>query len=172
MTKRWIKLKLFQKAILAVVVIIVPIIIIYFNTYYTNKKYIKKQILDDITMLSDAYETQVYQFIQRVKTRVEDFSDDNSIIAEFDKINDGKPADSAILSAYLSKHEIDLDGTIKSVDLISLDGRIAASTVSANIGKDVTQSNFFKKVKDTGTPVFTTITAGLKLPALLCCCHQ
>ncbi|MBI5375393.1 MAG: PAS domain S-box protein [Candidatus Schekmanbacteria bacterium] len=155
MTKKWIKLKLLHKAILAVLVIIIPIIVIYFITYYTNKKYIKNQILDNVSMLAEAYETQVYQFMQRVKSRVERFSDDNSIIAEFDKISNGKPADSAILNKYLSKNDIDAERTIKAIDFISLDGRIVASSDSADIGKDVTEKSFFNKIKTGSNSVCT-----------------
>lgn len=136
------KVTLLQKAILTVLVLLLPIIISFFLGYTKNKTQIKNQILDDITVISEAYEGQVYQFLEMSKRRVQDFSSDGVIREGLEKIlqGTGNPGN---LGLYLRKNKLVVDPTISRIWVVSSKGAVAASTSPDDVGKDVSGEEFF-----------------------------
>ncbi len=73
------RFSLSKKALAAIAVILLPVIITFSFGYYNNRELLKGHVLADLTVVSEAYEGQVYQFIEMSRRRAEDFSTDGSI---------------------------------------------------------------------------------------------
>ncbi len=138
-------LKLFHKALIALFVILLPLFIAFLTGYTRNKGHFEENILNDMTGTSHLYEALVYQFIEKTKERVEDFSSDSHIRAELEKILNGKKGLSWPLNNYLSRNKLPLDKTISRICVISGSGIVIASTDSRKVGQDVSGEEFFKK---------------------------
>ena len=143
------RFSLSQKTFLAVFLILLPISLSFLYVYNANKKYLKSNILDEINALAEAYEGQVYQFLEMAKRRAQDFASDGLIRAGLEKNIVGKKPAVFTLNKHLSKNKLPLDKTIRAIHVISLDSRILASTNPPDIGKDVSHEDFFIKGKET-----------------------
>lgn len=141
-------LKLIHKALIALFVILLPIFIAFLTGYIRNKGYFEENILHDMTGASDLYEALIYQFIEKTKDRVEDFSSDGHVRAELEKILNGEKRLSGPLSQYLSRHKLPLDNTISAICVISGSGIVVASTDERAIGGDVSGEEFFIKGRE------------------------
>ena len=142
---RLFPVSLFYKALFAVAVILLPILITFIHGYRANKEHLKKHILEDMTIIAEAYEGQVYQFLEMSKRRAQDFSSDGAVKDGLQKITNGNTSEVKTLSNYLSKHKLTLDKTIKHICILSLDGRVRASTDSSAIGRFFLHEQFFLK---------------------------
>lgn len=138
------KLTLSKKALLSVLIILLPVIISFFIGYISTKTSIERHIFDDLTVLTDSYEGQVYQFLEMSRRRVEDFSSDGLIKERFKKAANGDKKASEELSEHLNRNKKSLDKAINCINVISLDGRIVASTDASLIGSDVSDRNYYK----------------------------
>ncbi|MBI5892687.1 MAG: EAL domain-containing protein [Deltaproteobacteria bacterium] len=141
------RFSILQKTFLGVVIILIPILITFLITYNLIKEHLKKGVLNNITALAEVYEGQVYQFLDMTKGRALDFSSDGFIRESLQKIIDGQRNDkiSAVepLNEHLIKNKMSLDKTIYAIHVISLNGRITASTDKSAIGRDVSKEMFF-----------------------------
>ena len=144
-----IKLSLKNKALLAIIFILLPILIAFFANYYKNRGYLRQRILDTLTVIAESYEGQVYQFLESAKRRAEDFASDGFIKSELLKKTHGKEPAFDALSNHLIKNKLSLDKTIMTIHVLSLDGRVTASTNPDDMGKDFSPEPFFIKGKDT-----------------------
>jgi len=77
-----LKLSLSKKAILALAVILLPILFTFIIGYRTNRELLTRHFLDDLTLIAEAVEGQVYQFLEMGKRRTVDFTSDGFIVAE------------------------------------------------------------------------------------------
>ncbi|MBI5642260.1 MAG: PAS domain S-box protein [Deltaproteobacteria bacterium] len=139
---------LLHKALFATAVIIIPIIITFTFSYDKNKEHLKKNILDDLTVMAEAYEGHVYQFLESSRQRANDFASDGHIREELKKIAGGDMGRAAGLSAYILKNKKPLDRTIGRVSVITLDGRVVSSTDPGQVGRNVSDEPFFRIGKD------------------------
>ncbi|MBI5826597.1 MAG: response regulator [Deltaproteobacteria bacterium] len=142
-----ISISLFHKALLAVALLLLPILITFLHGYRNNREFLKKHILDDLTVIAGVYEGQVYQFLEMSRRRVQDFSSDGMIRNALEGASKGR-AGSRSLSEYLVRNKLVLDKTIKRIDVITLDGRVAASTDPGRIGGDVSREGWFISGRD------------------------
>lgn len=142
-----ISVSLFHKALLAVVLLLLPILITFLHGYRNNREFLKKHILDDLTVIAEVYEGQVYQFIEMSRRRVQDFSSDGMIRNALEGAIEGR-AGSRSLGEYLVRNKLVLDKTIKRIDVITLDGRVAASTDPVRVGRDVSREVWFISGRD------------------------
>lgn len=134
-----------KKALLSFLVILLPIFFTFMYSYNRNREYLKEKILDDMTVIAEAYEGGVYQFLEMNKRRVEDFSTDGFIRDRLMEIARGNRPAAARLNEHLIRNKIVLDRTIRKIHVIGLDGRVLASTEGASIGKNVSKENYFVK---------------------------
>lgn len=132
-----------KKALLALGIILLPILIAFVLGYSHNRDRIRQHVLDDITLVSEVFEGQVFQFLEMTKRRAQDFSADSTIRTSLSK--DGRP--SQALSRYLREYKLPLDSQISSIHVISTDGRIIASTDENDSGMDVSSSEFFANAR-------------------------
>lgn len=139
-----------KKALIGIVFILLPIVIIFLLSYHKNKMRIKELVFNNITVIADAYEGHVYQFLEMSKQRIQDFASDGFIRHQLLKIN--RSRDKKIANMCLAKHLIKgkliLDRTIRTIHVLSLDGRVIASTNNHEIGMDLSGEDFFIKRKD------------------------
>ncbi len=120
-----------------------PVLVTFFISHQRSSHHLKEDIVDDLTLLAEAYEGQVYQFLEMNKRMVVDSSSDGFIRDELQKIIDGRSTGPGKLNAHLKKNKQPLDKSIKAIHIIALDGRIKASTDKAHIGRDVSREDFF-----------------------------
>ncbi|MBI5643759.1 MAG: PAS domain S-box protein [Deltaproteobacteria bacterium] len=139
------KFSLSQKALVSVFIILLPISLTFLYGYKRNKEQIKSTVIKEMTVVAEAYEGQVYQYMEMTKRRAEDFSSDGYIKERLKEINKGKKTAATLLSQHLSRNKIIIDTTIQVINIISLDGRVAASTEEGETGKDLSGETFFLK---------------------------
>ncbi len=137
-----------EKALIGIVVVLLPILIAFSVTYTQNRAYLKQRVLDTLTVIAEAYEGQVYQFLEMAKRRAQDFASDGFIRSQLQKILGGNPYASKALNKHLIQNKLVLDKTIHTINILSLDGLVVASTNGSELGKDLSDKSFFLKGKD------------------------
>lgn len=138
-------ISLLHKALLALTALALPLLITFAYTYNLNKNILKKDALKNLTIIAEAYEGQVYQFIEMQRRRAQDFSSDGFIRDQLQKIVNGNKSAVSSLNSHLIKNKLPLDKFVHNIYIISPDGRIAASTHGTAIGNDVSKETFFAK---------------------------
>ena len=143
------KLSLKSKALLGIIFVLLPILITFFIVYNQNRAYLKQHILGTLTVIAEAYEGQVYQFLERAKMRAQDFASDGFVRTQIQKAIHGNTSAMNKLNKHLIKNKLTLDKTINTINVLSLDGRVIASTNSAEMGSDYSSETIFQKGKET-----------------------
>ena len=111
-----LSISLRKKALLSIGLILLPITLTFFYEYNKNKDYIKEGVLSDLTVIAEAFEGQVYQFIEMSKRRVQDFSSDGVIRSGLqDILKKGRDPEAKFLSEYLS-HNLSVYGQYMGSD--------------------------------------------------------
>src|SRR3972149_9469027 len=140
-----LNLSLKKKALIGIIIILLPIIITFLIVYNQNRVYLKQRILDTLTVIAEAYEGQVYQFLEKAKTRAQDFASDGFIRTHLQKAIHGNTSTSNKLNKHLVKNKLSLDKTINTINILSLEGRVVSSTNSAEIGRDLSKDACFEE---------------------------
>ncbi|TAN63107.1 PAS domain S-box protein [bacterium] len=136
-------ISLVNKAGIAVLAVLLPIAITFLSSYERNKRTEQERVLAELAADASVFEGMIYQFFNKLSARAEDFSTDGIIRDGLDEIAGNRRAETARLSEYLSKHKLSIDKSINSMSLLTLDGRVAASTDKNMLGKDFSTSQFF-----------------------------
>src|SRR3989337_1839092 len=118
------KLSLKEKAVIGIVATLVPILITFVLVYSKNRVYLKNNVLDTLTIITEAYEGQVYQFLEMAKRRTEDFASDGFIRAQLQKVIRGNLSTISKLNKHLVRNKLVLDKTINTINILSLEGRV------------------------------------------------
>src|SRR3989339_2038651 len=147
------KLSLKEKAFIGVVAILIPILITFVLVYSKNRVYLKNRVLDTLTVIAEAYEGQVYQFLEKTKIRAQDFASDGFIRTHLQKAIHGNAFAINKLNKHLVKNKLSLDKTINTINVLSLEGRVVASTNNAEMGRDLSRETIFLEGKETVTMV-------------------
>ncbi|HHT9114546.1 MAG TPA: hypothetical protein ACFYD0_14645, partial [Candidatus Wunengus sp. YC65] len=147
------KLSLKEKAFIGVVAILIPILITFVLIYSKNKVYLKNRVLDTLTVIAEAYEGQVYQFLEKAKIRAQDFASDGFIRTHLQKAIHSNTSTSNKLNKHLVKNKLSLDKTINTINILSLEGRVVASTNNAEMGRDLSKEVCFEEGKNAVTIV-------------------
>ncbi|MBE9532215.1 MAG: EAL domain-containing protein [Proteobacteria bacterium] len=138
-----VRFSILHKALIAVLMMMLPVLIAFLFTHQRSSLHLREDIVADLTMLAEAYEGQVYQFLEMNKRRAVDFSSDGFIRDELHDILEGHSPSAKRLSDHLTKNKKPLDKSIQDIHVISLDGRIISSTDKEQIGRDVSNEEFF-----------------------------
>ncbi|MCR4319672.1 MAG: hypothetical protein NUV74_04965, partial [Candidatus Brocadiaceae bacterium] len=115
------KLSLKGKALIGIIAILIPILITFILVYSKNRIYLKNRALDTLTVIAEAYEGQVYQFLEKTKIRVQDFASDGFIRTQLQKAIHGNTSAINKLNKHLIKNKIVLDKTINTISILSLE---------------------------------------------------
>ena len=142
-----------NKALLGIIFVLLPILITFFIIYNQNRAYLKQRTLDTLMVITGAYEGQVYQFLEKAKMRAQDFASDGFIRTQIQKAIHGNTSAMNKLNKHLVKNKLTLDKTINTINVLSLEGRVIASTNSAEIGSDYSSETIFQKGNETVTMV-------------------
>ena len=105
------KLSLKKKALLGIVATLVPILITFVLVYSKNRVYLKNRVFDTLTVIAEAYEGQVYQFLEKTKIRAQDFASDGFIRTQLQKTIHGNTSAIHKLNKHLVKNKLSLDKT-------------------------------------------------------------
>ncbi|MFQ5736872.1 MAG: GAF domain-containing protein [Thermodesulfobacteriota bacterium] len=133
-----------KKALFAASLILLPVIVVFAITYVKSRQYLKANIMEDLTIMVEAYEGQVYQFLEMLRRRAADFAADLFIRQEAERLASGGK-DTAALSEYLTRNKLPLDRRLSRIGVYSMEGRVMASTDRAHTGEDVSGEQFFKR---------------------------
>ncbi|MCF6150133.1 MAG: PAS domain S-box protein [Candidatus Kuenenia sp.] len=151
-----------KKALLGILAVLLPVIVTFLLVYNHNRVYLKNRVLDTLTIIAEAYEGHVYQFLEQSKRRVQDFASDGFIRNQLLRIIRGKTTSTDVLSRHLIKNKIVLDKTISTIHVLSLEGKVVASTNNAEIGRNYSDEPFFINGKnDISVEETYTLHAGL-----------
>jgi len=136
---------LFKKAFIALVAALLPFIVAFIYNYQSNKAFLKSSSLNALTAIAEAYEGQVYQFLELSRRRAQDFSSDGFIVSSLKRIESGDTSVVKPLSAHLKRNKLSLDKTIDRIYLIDGAGRVVAATNETGAGRDASAEPFFRE---------------------------
>ncbi|MBI5308737.1 MAG: PAS domain-containing protein [Planctomycetes bacterium] len=158
-----LKKSLAAQALLGIIVILLPILATFSVCYYQNKAHAIKRSVDDLTIIAEAYEGQVYLFLDMLKRRTEDFASDGLIKTLLRRktresrdtlqgisVSKNKHAVDT-LRKHLIKNKLPLSKSIKTIVILSMDGRVVVSTNDDEIGMDYSREPFFTTTTTTTT---------------------
>ena len=137
------KLSLSKKAILALTVILFPILITFITGYRTNRELLTRLFLDDLTLIAEAMEGQVYQFLEMGKRRTIDFTSDGLVVAELGKAKSGVWSPER-LNSHLLSNKLPLDESINAIAIASAEGQVISSTEKSLMGVHFSGERFFR----------------------------
>jgi len=132
---------------LAVIVILLPVFVTFTLAYNQNKAQWEERIFQETAFIAETYEGQVYQFLEMSKQRIRDFAGDCLIRRQLLKKVRGGKFTPDITSSYLANHKLGLDKSIITIHILSLDGRVIASTNKSEIGQDFSKEVIFTQGK-------------------------
>lgn len=138
-----LKFSLSLKAFLAVVVILLPVLLAFAAGFRDNKEVLKKYFLDDLTLMAEAIEVQVYQFLDAGKRRAQDFASDGLIISELEAASKQGWSPSR-LERHMVLNKLNLNGNINAIAVLSPSGKVLASTERSLMGSDLSGERLFK----------------------------
>ena len=141
-------LTLLQKALIGVLLILFPLSLSFFHSYFENRDEIMEQTLVDLTVVADAYEGQVYLYLEMVKRRARDFATGGTIVKRTEGILKGNKGDAELLADYLKTYKLPLDKYVDRIDVISTEGKVLASTKDSRVGADLSGERFLMKGRE------------------------
>lgn len=141
------KFSLLKKALTATALILLPILITFVVSYGKNRELLEKHLLEDLSLISDGFEGQVYQFIEMARRRSVDFATDGSIIS----VLKSGAASSSGLSEHLTNNKLPIDSQIHAIAVISSTGTVVASTDAALAGQDFSSNPVFISTKESAS---------------------
>ncbi len=132
--------------ILFLAIALVPLLFIGTLSFFTAQNALEKVTLLNLNAISEFRESELFLYLERLKTRTVDFSSDGFISGKLEEIR-AQFADREMLvndlSRYLAEHKKILDPAWMTVDVLGLDGRIIASSEAGRINTDRSQEQCF-----------------------------
>ena len=139
---------LLKKSLPAIIIMALSVPAAFFLSYNLIKAHAKNAALRDIAVIAELHKGQVCQFLEMTRRRAQDFASDGFIRTQLLKEIRGSEVSFNNLSKYLVENKITIDESIKTIHVLSMEGRVVASTDNAEIGKDLSNKTFFVKGKD------------------------
>ena len=149
--KKFVTVSLKKKAFIGITATLIPIVIMFFLSYNKNKAFLKQRILDTLTIIADSYEGQVYLFMEKTKQHTKDFASDGFVRTRLQKIIHGRKFADNVLNKHLIKNKLAINESINTIHVLSLEGRVVASTNNTDIGRDFSHETIFVKGRDSVT---------------------
>lgn len=139
------RFSLLYKLLLVVIFIMLPVIITFVHSYRQNREHIRLNVLEELTVIAETYEGQVYQFLEMSKRMAENFASDGFISDSLEGLAKGSRPRAHSLYNHLVQHKKPLDKSIRSIHVIGVDGVVVSSTDKGMIGKDVSNEPYFTR---------------------------
>ncbi len=128
---------------------LIPVATLGYLSYSSAKAALKKQSLEDLTLIADAREGQLYSFFELIKGRAMDFSSDGFIrdTAEALRALDAqRPRFAELqkdLNAHLKRNKMPLDRSIRLISVADVNGKIISSTDEPEVGASESDDDYF-----------------------------
>lgn len=119
---------LLGKAILAVTLALLPPLVSYFVSVHASEDYLRSNLESNLSVLAESYEAQVYQYLNRGRTHAADFATDLVVREYLADAVDGAASAARDLGRHLTSYKLPVDRSIRRIDVLTLDGRLVAST--------------------------------------------
>ena len=136
------------KALIAVVIALLPLPVSFLFSYGSSEKHLRVRILNDLAVVNEAHEGQVYQFLAQAKIRAADFASDGFIR---DHVNGAGPK--SALNDHLLRNKKGIDRTIRNIYIAATNGRVVGSTDPKAIGRSLTGKEWFEGGKEATTVI-------------------
>ena len=133
---------LIKKSLLAIIIIALSVPATFFLSYNRIKAHAKKTTLKDIAVIAELHKGQVCQFLEMTRRCAQDFASDGFIRTQLLKEIRGSEVSVNNLSKYLVENKITIDASIKTIHILSMEGRVIASTDNSEIEKDLSNETF------------------------------
>lgn len=130
---------------------LIPVATLGYLSYSSAKAALEKQALEDLTLITDAREGQIYSFFELIKGRAVDFSSDGFIrdTAEALLAPEARHPRFAelqkSLNAHLKRNKMPLDRSIRLISVVDMNGKVVASTDGRELGADESQHGYFTR---------------------------
>ncbi|MCK9420626.1 MAG: hypothetical protein M0R70_14745, partial [Nitrospirae bacterium] len=121
---------------------LIPVALLGYLSYSSAKDALQKQALEDLTLITDAREGQLYSFFELNKGRVADFSSDGFIrdtteaLLTLDAHDPRFAKLQKSLNTHLKRNKMPLDKSIRLISVLGMNGKVIASTDEREIGSD------------------------------------
>lgn len=116
-----------RKALIAVILALLPLPVSFLLSYKASSRHLQSRVLDDLSVVAEAYEGQILQFLDRCRIRARDFASDGFICDELEAFTEGR-TDGARLRGHLVANKKPLDRAIDRIAVYTAAGAIVAST--------------------------------------------
>ncbi|MEK7073513.1 MAG: PDC sensor domain-containing protein, partial [Patescibacteria group bacterium] len=103
--------------------------------YFSGRTILQKQAIESLSVLNRAKSEHIDLFIEKLKNRTQDWSSDEKIRQDAERISKGEPL-SSDLSLYLRDKKLPIDPTVALADVLDVRGIVVASSDPSRLGKD------------------------------------
>lgn len=121
-------------------------------SFLKTKDILRKTTIESLHALSEFREGEIFLYLEKLKTRTEDFASDGFVRDHLEKINGRDPQGAALaqsLGKHLAENKKILDNDLLGIDVLDAGGRIVASTTPGRVGMDESPRGYL--LRDTET---------------------
>ncbi|GMR04497.1 MAG: hypothetical protein BMS9Abin23_0395 [Thermodesulfobacteriota bacterium] len=136
-----------RKFFIFLIIIFLPVIAGFTYSYYQDKKIVESQVVEDLTIIANAYEAQVFAFLEMAKRMTVHTSGDFFVRDELEKRAAGVRDLNSGLDDYLVKEILPLDPSVTKIFVADLDARVVSSTDPSLKARDISKEVFFNEGK-------------------------
>lgn len=128
---------------------LVPMGLLGYLNYWSARDALKRQALNDLTLVAEAKEGHLYGFLDNVKGRAADFSSDGFIREHVEAMKGLDPKSprfiglQSALGRHLKNSKQPLDRSIQFISVIDSKGRIVGATSDDDLGVDESKDVYF-----------------------------
>lgn len=128
---------------------LIPVATLGYLSYSSAKAALEKQALEDLTLIADAREGQLYSFFELIKGRALDFSSDGFIRDAIEALRTPDARDPRgaelrkSLDTHLKRNKMPLDRSIRLISVVGVNGKVLASTDGRELGADESKHEYF-----------------------------
>lgn len=126
-----------------------PMGLLGYLNYWSARDALKRQTLNDLTLVAEAKEGHLYGFLEAVKGRAVDFASDGFIREHLEAMKGLDPKSPRFiglqraLGRHLKNNKQPLDRSIRSIGVIDTKGRIVGATSDDDLGIDESKDAYF-----------------------------
>ena len=160
---RKISLTLMQKALVLVWLVLLPVMVTFFYSYEKNREHLEDLVLNNLIVVAEAYEGQVYLYLEQSMARAVNFSTDGKVVSLLKQVEAGNSSASNVLVRHLRENKLPVHRSIRKIIVVSDDGRVVGSTSAGDAGRRVTNERFFVEGRTASGITAIGIEGGLEL---------
>lgn len=160
---RKIPLTLMQKALVLVGLMLLPVLVTFLYSYGKNRAHLEGLVLNNLIVVAEAYEGQVYLYLEQSMARAVNFSTDGKVVTLLKRVKAGDGSARSVLARHLREKKLPVHRSIKKIIVVSDDGRVAGSTADGEAGMRVSKKRFFIEGRTASGITAIDIDHGLEL---------